>query len=226
MVERAWRADRSHAEDEDMAVQQRVSVAEFEAWPDDGNRHELVRGEVRVMPPSKGRHGQVEAAIVAAIDHYLDDRARSMGWHPSQGLDARERLVGFTAVGEFGVQFTLPDDPNQVRGADGAYVPAAQAASVVWDEDEYFPAVPHLVIEVVSKTDRADAVEEKAQDYLAGGARRVWCVYPRQRTVHVRAADGPTTILRWGESLRDDALLPGFELPLSLIFIAPPDTAG
>jgi len=209
-----------------MAVQQRVSVAEFEAWPDDGARYELVRGEVRRMPPSKGKHGWIEAAIVEAIGRYLDDRARAMGWEPRQGLGARALLVGFAAAGEFGVQFTLPDDPNQVRGADGAYVPASQLASVAWDEDEYFPAVPHLVIEVVSKTDRADAVEEKVQDYLAGGAHRVWCVYPRQRTVHVRDADGPTRIVRWGESLRDDELLPGFELPLSLIFVAPPATAG
>ncbi|MDQ2830459.1 MAG: Uma2 family endonuclease, partial [Chloroflexota bacterium] len=91
-----------------MVVQQRqrVSVAEFDALPDDGNRHELVRGEVRVMPPSKGRHGQIEAAIVATIDRYLDDKARTMGWEPRQGLDARERLVGFTAVSEFGLRFS------------------------------------------------------------------------------------------------------------------------
>jgi len=211
-----------------MVVQQRqrVSVAEFDALPDDDNRHELVRGEVRVMPPSKGRHGQIEAAIVAAIDRYLDDKARTMGWEPRQGLEARERLVGFTAVGEFGMRFSLPDDPNQTRGADGAYVPAAQLASLPWDEDEYFPAVPHLVIEVVSATDRASDVAEKVQDYLVGGARRVWYVYPRQRAVYVHDADGSTRIVRWGETLRDDELLPGFELPLDLVFVTPPQTAG
>ncbi len=210
-----------------MAVQQQwVGVAEFEALPDDGNRRELVRGEVRVMPPSKGHHGWIEAAIVEAIGRYLDDTARSMGWEPRQGLEARARLVGFAAVGEFGMRFILPDDPTQTRGADGAYVPAAQLAELAWDEDEYFPAVPHLVIEVVSKTDRADDVEEKAQDYLAGGAHRVWLVYPRRRAVHVRTADGPMRIVRWGESLRDDELLPGFELPLELIFVSPPEAAG
>ncbi len=211
-----------------MVVQQRqrVSVAEFEALPDDGNKHELVRGEVRVMPPSKGRHGWIEAAIVEAIGRYLDDKARAMGWEPRQGLEARSRFVGFAAVGEFGLRFFLPDDPSQIRGADGAYVPAAQLASVSWEEDEYFPAVPHLVIEVVSVADRADDVAEKVQDYLAGGARRVWYVYPRQRAVYVHDAAGAMRIVRWGEALRDDALLPGFELPLDLVFVTPPRTAG
>src|SRR5579875_2130989 len=203
-----------------MVLQQkrRVSVAEFEALPSDGNRHELVRGEVRVMPPPKGRHGWIETAIVAAIDRYLDDSARAMGWEPRQGLEARARLVGFVAGGEFGLRFSVPDDPTQIRGADGAYVPAAQFAGVSWDEDEYFPAVPHLVIEVISKTDRADDVDEKVLDYLAGGAHRVWCVYPRQRAVYIYEANAPARVVRWGESLRDEELLPGFELPLELVF--------
>jgi len=39
-----------------MATQQEarpMSVAEFMDLPDDGNLHELVRGELRVMPPLK-----------------------------------------------------------------------------------------------------------------------------------------------------------------------------
>jgi len=137
-----------------MAVQQkRVGVAEFEALPDDGDLHELVRGEARVMPPPKGRHGQIEATVVAAVNRYLDDRARAPGWEPRQGLAARERLVGFAAAGEFGMRLTLPDGP-------------------------------------------------------------------------IRTTGGPIGVVGWGESLRDDALLPGFELPLNLVFVAPADTAG
>lgn len=89
---------------------------------------------------------------------------------------------------------------------------------VAWNGRDYFPAVPALVIEVISDTDRASAVNEKVQDYLAGGARRVWCVYPEQRTVHVHNADLPTQVVRGEENLTDDELLPGFALPLNLIF--------
>ncbi len=41
-----------------------MTVAEFMALPDDGNLHELVRGELRVMPPPKGVHGLIEARLV------------------------------------------------------------------------------------------------------------------------------------------------------------------
>src|SRR5579863_5974412 len=96
-----------------------ISLATFLALPNDGNRHELVRGELRVMPPPKGIHGFIESRVLGLIDRYLDDRATAMGWEPGQGITARVHLVGFVAGGEFGMQFTLPDDTHQIRGADG-----------------------------------------------------------------------------------------------------------
>lgn len=188
--------------------------AAFMALPDDGQLHEYVRGEVRVMPPAKGRHGLIEAALLAVIDRYLDGRAVSRGWKPEQGLEARYSLVGFVAGGEFGMQFSVPDDPRQVRGADGVYVPAEQYARVTWDEDSYFPDVPALVIEIISASETAASVAEKVQDYLAGGAQRVWCIYPTNRVAHIHDAEAPTRVVRADEDLTDDALLPGLAIPL------------
>ena len=203
-----------------VAQRERVSVAEFMALPDDGNRHELVRGEIRVMPPPKGEHGFVETAMTEAIGRYLYDRAISLGWELRQGIGARNRLVGRVG-GELGLRFAVPDDPSMIRGADGVYIPPQQLAAVPWDGREYLPAVLALVIEVISASDRADQVNEKVQDYLDGGARRVWLVYPEQRRVHIHDAHAPTRVVRGESSLTDDELLPGFALPLNLVFAEP-----
>jgi Uma2 family endonuclease len=122
------------------------------------------------------------------------------------------------ASGEVGLQFTLPDDPSQIRGADGVYVPAAQLAQVTWDGVEYFPAVPHLVIEVMSSSETASDMAEKVADYVAGGARRVWYLDPRRRAIYIHSAAAPTRVVRGDDELTDDELLPGFALPLGLIF--------
>ena len=197
-----------------------MTVAEFMALPDDGNLHELVRGELRAMPPPKGVHGLIEARLVAAIDRYLDNKARGLGWDERQGITARNKLVGFAAAGEFGIRFDLPDDPNQVRGLDGAYVPADQLADMSWDRKEYFPGVPRLVIEVVSSTDRAGKVMEKVRDCLDGGARRVWCLYSEQHTISMYHPDSSSRIIRGVDAiLADEELLPGFSLPLNMVFI-------
>jgi Uma2 family endonuclease len=198
-----------------------MTVAEFFALPEDGTTHELVRGELRVMPPSRGEHGFIEIALLAALDRYLFARASALGWEPRQGLGTRNALVGRVGGGELGLQFAVPDDPHMIRAADGVYIPPEQLAAVTWDGTGYFPAVPALVIEVVSPTDKAAAVNEKVQDYLAGGARRVWCVYPEQRTVHVHHPDAATRVVRRDDDLSDDELLPGLIVPLNLIFAEP-----
>lgn len=200
-----------------VAQQARMTLEEFTALPDDGNLHELVRGEARSMPPPRGIHGFIEAALIEALGRYLNDRARALGWEPQDGLSARHARVGRVGGGELGLRFSVPDDAAMVRAADVAYIPPDQLAQVAWDEQGYFPAVPALVVEIISESDRASMVAEKVQDYLAGGGRRVWCVYPEQRAIHVHDADAPTRVVRGAGSVTED-LLPGFALPLNLVF--------
>jgi Uma2 family endonuclease len=76
----------------------------------------------------------------------------------------------------------------------------------------------HELVEVIGASEKAADVAERVQDYLAGGAHRVWCVYPQHHTVHIHDAAAPTRVVRGAESLTDEELLPGFALPLDLIF--------
>lgn len=202
-----------------------VALAAFLALPDDGNRHEFVRGEVRTWQMPKGSHGRFEVRILKDSERHLDDRAVALGWDAGSDPELRDRLVGFTAGGAFGMQFSLPDDEQQIRGADGVYVPAEQFARTGWDGIEYFPEVPYLVIEVISASETAADIAEKVQDYLQGAARRVWCLYPTRAMAHVHDVAGPTRVLRHDDTLTDPELLPGFALPLRQIFSAPEATA-
>lgn len=56
-----------------MATLQRMTFDDLMATPDDGYLYELVRGEIMRMPPPKEDHGDIEAALVAAIGRYLYD---------------------------------------------------------------------------------------------------------------------------------------------------------
>jgi len=202
-----------------MTTTQHLTYKDLSALSDDGDLHELVRGEVRRMPPPKGKHGDVEAAVVEAIGRYLHTRAISLGWQETDGRNARNRLVGQLASGEQGIRFSLPDDSDQVRGVDVLYLsPAQYVRHEAVLADEYIPEVPALCVEIISPSQSADDVDEKVQDYLAGGAEIVWCLFPRRRTVTIYTADHGMRTIPPGGVLDGGAVLPGLAIPLSALF--------
>jgi len=192
-----------------MTTTRRMTYDDLMALPEDGDRHELVRGEIRVTPPPKGSHGGVESALNQVIAPYLYSRAMDLGWRAEQGRLAWVRLVGYLAVGEAGMRFSLPDDADQIRAADLLYLPPAQFAH----------AEAALRAEVVSRTDRPAEVAEKVADYLAGGARLVWLLDPRMRTVTVHSPDEEPHTIDMGSFLDGGAVLPGFAVPLNDLFL-------
>jgi len=46
----------------------------------------------------------------------------------------------------------------------------------------------------------------------------MWTVYPSRDEVHIHDPHAPTRVLRLDDTLTDEELLPGFALPLRLVF--------
>jgi Uma2 family endonuclease len=202
-----------------MPTSQRMSFADLMAQPDDGCLHELVRGEILRMPPPKGEHGAIEARLVEAIGRRLYQAAAALGWDESQGIGARDLLVGQVDSGEAGIHFHLPDDPDQVRGIDVGYLTPDQVARHrAAGIGEYIPEVPALVAEVIGPSESAAYINEKVADYLAGGALMVWLVFPPTRTVQVHRAGEPIQIVSGAVRLEGDPVLPGFSIALGSLF--------
>src|SRR3954468_9209856 len=81
-----------------------ISAEEFAKMPDpaDGSRLELVRGEVLVMPPPKGKHGIVCSRISRFLGNHVEPKR--LGWVTSN---------------DTGV--VLEKGPDTVRGPDVAF---------------------------------------------------------------------------------------------------------
>lgn len=85
--------------------------------------------------------------------------------------------------------------------------------------DEYLREVPVLVAEVISPSESADYIAEKVNDYLTGGAHLVWLLFPRTRMVQVYEPERPMRVLTGEVRLEGGAVLPGFSVALSGLFI-------
>ena len=60
-----------------MVVSTLMTIEEFKRLPEDGMRHELIRGVLYRMPPPKPRHGRVTGNAFAEVRHHV--RANGLG---------------------------------------------------------------------------------------------------------------------------------------------------
>jgi Uma2 family endonuclease len=140
-----------------------TTAGELLAMPDDGNRYELIGGELRMMSPAGGRHGRITLKLARRLGDYVE-----------------EHDLGETFAAETG--FLLSEDPDTVRAPDVAFVSHARLKHRANDPG-YLPLAPDLVAEVVSPGDRSSDVEEKALEWLAAGVLAVLVVDPQTRSI-------------------------------------------
>ena len=75
-----------------------------------------------------------------------------------------------------------------------------------------------LIVEVTSPNDDAGEVQEKVREWIDGGAKRVWVVYPDQHEITVHYPDRTARTYRLGESVPGEEIIPGFSLALDDLF--------
>src|SRR5436305_3831040 len=129
-----------------------VTAEDLLSMPDDGWRYELVQGELRRMPLPGFRHGRIAHRIAVSLSNHVE---------PDD--------LGIVVAAETG--FLLHRDPDEVRGADVAFVSKARYEAASFSEEKHFPGAPDLAVEVVSPSDTYSEVEETVLACLRAGAR-------------------------------------------------------
>ena len=161
-------------------------------------RFELIRGELIPMPPPPGgEHG--------ALTNDLSGLATAFALQNNLGQ-------GFAA--ETG--FLISTDPDSVIAPDWAFITRERLPERVGRK--HMPVVPDLVLETRSPNDSRREISLKVQLWLLVGVRIVWELDPRGRTLTVHRAGATPNVLKPEDTLTGEDVLPGLEIPLSLIF--------
>ena len=174
-----------------------VSAEALLLMADEGFLYELVRGEVRRMPPAGFKHGAVAAQIVFLLQAFV--KPRNLG------------VVGTAETG-----FVLARGPDTVRAPDVWFV--ARDRMPPEPGEGFGQVAPDLAVEVMSPSDRPDDVQSKVLEYLAAGTRLVWVAFPRTRTVTVYRSAQSIRLLSPEETLTGDDVVPGFSCKVAELF--------
>jgi len=97
-----------------------MTAEELIRLPDDGLRHELIKGQHLTMPPPSPEHGAVMTNVAVLLHQHV-----------------RAHHLGKVITGDAG--FKLESDPDTVLGPDVAFIRQERIASI---STQYFPGAP------------------------------------------------------------------------------------
>ncbi|MBW4472109.1 MAG: Uma2 family endonuclease [Stenomitos rutilans HA7619-LM2] len=100
---------------------------------------------------------------------------------------------------------------QQIRRPDLAYLTPELLAQ--FGEPNVFPQVFPLLAEIVSPTDCAEDVFNKASEYLEAGCQEVWLVFPDSGWIVVLTPQSRSLVTR-GENVSTQTILTGFSVPI------------
>lgn len=136
------------------------TIGELYRLPDDGNKYELVRGELFVTPPPTDEHETIGARLTRILDPYVARNGFGLAYRPR----AVVRLGRDTEV-EPDLMVRQPQDRPKAtwKGAP----------------------LPILIVEILSDSTRRRDHVSKRTAYLDAGIAEYWIVDGDERTIRV-----------------------------------------
>lgn len=175
-----------------------ITADELLAMPDDGNRYELVKGELIRMAPAGYEHGVRTVELTAALHRHI-----------------KAHNLGVVCAAETG--FLISQEPDTVRAPDIAFI-TRERVEKAGTIKSYWIGAPNLAVEVTSPGDTVRQVEEKVAEWLDAGAQIVWVVSPKLHTVTVYRSLTDIVTLTEKDTLDGGNIVPGFQIKIAEIF--------
>ena len=146
------------------------TLEELHSLPDDGNKYELVRGELFVTPPPTDEHETILARLSMLLGPFVAANGLGFVYHPRAVL----RFQGSEVEPDLMVR-----QPQPEPGRD-------------WD----VAPIPSLVVEVLSGSTRRRDRQEKKDLYMDAGVAEYWIIDPERRTITVVRPSEPDRLER------------------------------
>jgi Uma2 family endonuclease len=122
----------------------------------------------------------------------------------------KAHLEGGRLISEVGMRL----ETENFRIPDLAYFTKEQNFSAIKGEHP----IPQLAIEFLSKSESAEDIDEKINDYFSSGVKLVWFIYPKTEKIYVYTSPKNVQILQGDDICSAAPVIPDFEFKTKDIF--------
>lgn len=162
----------------------RWTLEELHSLPDDGNKYELIDGELFVTPPPSEEHEAILVRLSRILEPFVASNNLGFVYTPRAVI----RVAGSEAEPDRMVR-----RPKPKEGRD-------------WDD----APIPILVVEVLSGSTRRRDLQGKRAFYTSAGVEEYWIVDPENRNVRIVRSGRPDVVtedaLIWSPSAATGSL--------------------
>ena len=144
---------------------EKLTDDDYMQFPDNGNRHEIIDGEMIASPPPGAAHERVLHSLAAQLESHV-----------------KERQLGRV----FAAPFAVALGPHDVFVPDCLFVSHAHAAII---EPTRIAGAPDLCVEIASPITEQRDRKAKAARYALHGVAEYWIVEPGTRRVETFALE-------------------------------------
>ena len=171
---------------------------EFMALPDDGDRYEVIDGELVNVGNSGMEHGNIGIFLGGLIEIFV--RQHKLGV-------ACDSSTAFKMKG------------GNKRSPDISFVSKERLVGLKRLPKGFFDGAPDLVVEIISPGNTFEEIHNKIEEYFESGTRLLWVIYPDERYVLVYHSPQPDRLLRGNDVLDGEDVILNFQVAVSELFI-------
>ena len=165
---------------------------ELMSLPKDGNKYELIEGDLLVSPVGKV-HSLVCVRMVVLLAAYV--RRKKLG-------EVYDSSMGFRL------------SPQLLLSPDVSFVSRNRLPEMMVDPDKFLRGAPDLVVEVLSPSDRLKIIETKLDKYFEHGTRLAWVIDLKRSSLTVHQPDSVTKLTDASEVVNGGEVVRGFKCRL------------
>lgn len=156
-----------------------------------------------------------ENLIIETCSSLEASRKKSFINFQLKGWSKKDKIgIAFESNG----MFTLPNGAK--RAPDAFWITKEKYFALSQEEREegFARIVPDFVIELRSKSDNLQKLQDKMSEYIENGVSLGWLIDPYEKKVHIYRRNGEIEILETAEKVSGEDVLDGFELDLTEIW--------